>query len=143
MPNISVTTANADRLLLLARAWGVSADTALGRLLDDFMSNGAEAPAEVPAEGDGGIAVHAVYGGQRIEGRFFPISGRLEILSGPCSGRSFKSPSGAAIAVVQAVNPTVNPNRNGWSFWIVSDTGRTLQSARAGWRSNAHAWRTP
>jgi hypothetical protein len=130
MPNISVSTTNADRLSLLARAWAVSPDMALGRLLDDFMSGGTAVATEAPDPGDGALAVHALYGGQRIEGRFFPTSGRLEILSGPCGGRSFKSPSGAAIAVVQAINPTVNPNRNGWSFWIVNDTGRTLQSAR-------------
>lgn len=133
MPNITVSPANADRLSLLARAWAVTPDSALGRLLDDFM----RPPSNTDADGalaapDRVVAVHAVYNGERIEGQFFPDTSRLEILSGPCNGRTYKTPSGAAIAVVQALNPSVNPNRNGWSFWIVTGSGRTLQSERQG-----------
>ena len=32
--------------------------------------------------------------------------------------------------IVQQHSPEVNPNRNGWSFWIVSRTGKRLQTIR-------------
>ena len=35
-----------------------------------------------------------------------------------------------AIAVVTGLHPEVNPNRNGWSFWTITATGKRLQSIR-------------
>jgi hypothetical protein len=52
-----------------------------------------------------------------------------EISSGPLAGRSFKSPSEAARAVIEQVNPAVNSNRNGMTFWRVDDgSQRDLKS---------------
>jgi predicted ATPase len=76
------------------------------------------------------VLVHVEYQGQRVEALFAPETGTVRILSAPLEGRSFSSPSGAAIAVVRELNPDVSPNRNGWEFWTVSATGETLSSIR-------------
>ncbi len=81
-------------------------------------------------EPEDGVSVHAIYNGTRIDGRYHPATGKLEITSGVLARQVFKTPSGAAIAVVRAHNPGVKPNRNGWTFWVVTETGKLLQSLR-------------
>ncbi|MGW5863200.1 GmrSD restriction endonuclease domain-containing protein [Streptomyces sp. NPDC055239] len=76
-----------------------------------------------------GIEIHASYEGQRTQAYYDPSSRSVTIPSGPGRGEH-ESPSGAAVAVVRARNPQVNPNRNGWSFWTVTATGNLLQSIR-------------
>ena len=88
---------------------------------------GALSPGVAPAAG---VAVHAVYDGQRTAGVYDQATHRVTISEGPLAGTSYKSPSGAAIAVVTNCRPDVNPNRNGWSFWTVTTTGRLLQTLR-------------
>jgi hypothetical protein len=34
------------------------------------------------------------------------------------------------VALVQEYSPDVNLNRNRWSFWVVSKTGKRLQAIR-------------
>ncbi|MEW1752416.1 hypothetical protein [Streptomyces angustmyceticus] len=114
------------KVSLLARAWGVDPEGVVLRLLEHF--EGADAPA--PAGPTSGlVAVHALYSGHKVPGEYDPESQSLVILSGPAQGR-YKSPSGAATAVLQAYNPEVAPHRNGWSFWVVEATGARLQSLR-------------
>jgi hypothetical protein len=86
----------------------------------------------VPTESDelDSVTIHAVYEGHRTRGVYEPATRRVTIVDGPLAARSFKSPSGAAIAVVSHYRPGVNPNRNGWSFWTVTDSGDLLQSLR-------------
>ncbi|MEW2613612.1 DUF262 domain-containing protein [Streptomyces sp. NPDC047880] len=76
-----------------------------------------------------GVEIHAVYEGRRTNAYYDPSSRTVTIPSGPGRG-DYETPSGAAVAVVQALNPHVNPNRNGWSFWTVTATGLLLQSIR-------------
>ncbi|MFF4610054.1 DUF262 domain-containing protein [Streptomyces albidoflavus] len=76
-----------------------------------------------------GVEIHAVYEGRRVDAYYDPASRVVRILSGPGRGE-YETPSGAAVAVVHALNPHVNPNRNGWTFWTVTATGRLLQSIR-------------
>ncbi|MEU5361901.1 DUF262 domain-containing protein [Streptomyces sp. NPDC005925] len=76
-----------------------------------------------------GVEIHAVYEGRRADAYYDPSSRTVTIPSGPGRG-AYDSPSGAAVALVQALNPHVNPNRNGWSFWTVTATGKLLQSIR-------------
>ncbi|GGS05471.1 MULTISPECIES: GmrSD restriction endonuclease domain-containing protein [Streptomyces] len=76
-----------------------------------------------------GVAIHAVYEGQRVDAYYDPLSRVVRIPSGPGRGE-YETPSGAAVAVVHVLNPHVNPNRNGWNFWTVTATGRLLQSIR-------------
>jgi hypothetical protein len=131
MKSILVTDGVHERIALLGRAWSYTDGEVVRRLLDEFSSSErrpGDADSSVARADD--VAVHAVYEGNRIEGVFRPDTKGLDITTGVLAGRSFKSPSGAAIAVVQAHNPDVHPNRNGWSFWIVTESGQWLQSIR-------------
>ncbi|MEU6178905.1 GmrSD restriction endonuclease domain-containing protein [Streptomyces coeruleorubidus] len=76
-----------------------------------------------------GVEIHSIYEGRRVDAYYDPSSRVVRISSGPGRGE-YESPSGAAVAVVHALNPHVNPNRNGWSFWTVTATGQLLQSIR-------------
>lgn len=115
---------------LLAGAWQVSEGEAVGRLVDHFRATTIQPDRNTAAIPEQAIAVHATYQGQRVEGLFFPATKRLEVTSGQRAGRTYKSPSGAARAVITAINPHVTPNRDGWTFWIVAETGKLLQTLR-------------
>jgi hypothetical protein len=77
-----------------------------------------------------GVLVHSDYAGYRTRARFVPGPARIEILDGPLAGKTFKSPTAAARAVVSHYRPTVSAHRNGWSFWTVSASGVPLQNLR-------------
>nr|MDT0660245.1 hypothetical protein [Micromonospora sp. DSM 115978] len=124
MATLEVPEAVHDQISLLAKAWGISKGAAVERLLDEFRR-----PREAAA-GPEGVPVHAVYQGKRVEGRFVPATERLTITTGELSNQTFRSPTGAAIALVRSSNPHINPNRNGWTFWTVTATERPLQSIR-------------
>ncbi len=76
-----------------------------------------------------GVEIHAVYEGRCVDAYYDPASRVVRIPSGPGRGE-YETPSGAAVALVHALNPHVNPNRNGWTFWTVTATGLLLQSIR-------------
>lgn len=119
------------QVALLARAWGISEGKAVSRLVNHFQQ-APTAPSTVPdaaAVPDQAVPVHALYSGRRIAGYYTPATRGLSITDGPGAGH-YKTPSGAAAAVLQALNPGVNPNRNGWGFWVVNETGEFLQSLR-------------
>ncbi|WP_205650133.1 hypothetical protein [Actinoplanes solisilvae] len=89
---------------------------------------------EAPRATAQGVAIYADYDGHRVRARYFEPA-RVEIVDGPLAGQSFKSPTGAARAVIRNFNPDINDNRNGWAFWQIEDeTGgrRSLQSIRPG-----------
>lgn len=117
--------------MLLARAWQVSGGEAVRRLLDDFVkvdekvttASGSETPTE-------GVYIYADYEGNHVKGVYHGATKRVDVTSGVLKGRSYKSPSGAAMAVVQAYNPNVHANRNGWSFWFIAENGAALQTIR-------------
>jgi hypothetical protein len=111
VPAIGVHDDVFEKLRLLARAWDISEPEVVARLLV-------------------GIPIHAIYEGVRIGALFDPVTSSVTITSGPCAGQTFKSPSGAAVALVGALNPAVKPNRSGWSFWWISETGEMLQVLR-------------
>ena len=77
------------------------------------------------------VAVFADYEGHRTHAQYEPTTRRVDITSGPLTGKKFKTPTGAARAVVGHYKPTVSPNRNGWSFWTLDDgSGDLLQKIR-------------
>ena len=127
MPSVDVSDPDHRRLTLLARAWGTSPGLAVGRLLDSFEQEPASSPS--PA-GDAEVPIHAVYGKHRVEALFDRMTQQVKITSGPLAGSTYRSPSGAAVAVVGLYNRSVNPNRNGWSFWSVTGTGELLVTLR-------------
>ncbi|MFE0250951.1 DUF262 domain-containing protein [Streptomyces sp. NPDC059010] len=101
---------------------------------EEVIAEDPAAPTLVGAEIQGlrteqGVEIHAIYEGRRINAYYDPSSRIVTIPSGPGRGE-YETPSGAAVAAVKALNPHVNPNRNGWSFWTVSATGALLQSIR-------------
>jgi predicted CopG family antitoxin len=117
-----------EQVTLLARAWTTSVSDVLRRLLIEFRD--AEDPSASAKPTTEQISVHAIYGGTRTDGLYDPVTQSLTITSGPLAGRTFSKPSGAAVALVGALSPDVNPSRNGWSFWVVSKTGKRLQAIR-------------
>ncbi|WP_059007039.1 hypothetical protein [Streptomyces specialis] len=118
-------------IALLARAWDVSEGEAVRRLIKHFQrSPAAASPTAASAPGEARtVAVHAIYNGHRVSGLYDPATESLTITAGPATGH-YKSPSGAASAVLQALKPHVKPNRNGWSFWTVDESGELLQTLR-------------
>ncbi|SDZ29848.1 hypothetical protein SAMN05421684_4283 [Asanoa ishikariensis] len=80
-------------------------------------------------EEDEEVAVHVIYKKTRVDGIFNKANHELRITKGPLAGRTFSSPSNAAIAVVEKLNPAREfSNTNGRTFWLVTATGRTLRS---------------
>jgi hypothetical protein len=126
MKQLTVADDVHEQITLLARAWRTSESDAIRRLLSDFRS-GEHTPVQANPQQE---AVHAIYAGSRTEGVFDVATQSLSITTGRLAGRTFSRPSGAAVALVQALSPGVHPNRNGWSFWVVSRTGKRLQSIR-------------
>ncbi|HEY0636431.1 MAG TPA: hypothetical protein VGD67_02185 [Pseudonocardiaceae bacterium] len=129
MPELQVSEAVHADLRLLAKAMGTDEDGVIRRLIEYFRSPAAE------KSGDRGMPpperrIHALYEGHRVEAAYHPPTQQVRILDGPLAGRTFRSPSGAAIAVVSHLKPDVHPNRNGWTFWTLTDSGHLLQSIR-------------
>jgi hypothetical protein len=116
------------RVLLLARAWKVAEGQVVRRLLDEF----AESPASASDVIGESVAIYAEYDRQVVEAIFRSKTERVDITSGVLVGRSYKSPSGAAKAVVQSLNASVDPSRNGWMFWSLRETGEMLETIRRG-----------
>lgn len=96
------------------------------------MVNTASFVAKEDPPGSTGVPIYADYEGRRTRALYFAPA-RVEITDGPLKGQSFKSPTGAARAVVRHYKPGVNDNRNGWGFWQIenSDGSRVwLQAIR-------------
>jgi negative regulator of replication initiation len=87
--------------------------------------------AEPPATGSAGVPIYADYEGFRTRALYFAPA-RVEIIDGPLKGTSYRTPTGAARAVVRQYNSKVNDNRNGWGFWQLDHDGPRawLQSIR-------------
>ncbi len=131
MVNIDISATAAYKIDLLSRAWNMTDAETVDRLLAEFESRPRRSSqAEHSGETPNTVAVHASYQGVAAQGRYDSLAGSLEIIDGPGAGRVFRTPSAAAIAVVSAVNPSVNPNRNGWNFWVITATGERLQRLR-------------
>ncbi|MFD7729772.1 hypothetical protein ACFV6F_05220 [Kitasatospora phosalacinea] len=125
--NVTLDEATYGQVRLLARAWAVSEGEAIRRLVKHFDST--PSPSEPAEVSSNLLAVHADYESNRVKGFYDPVTRSVEISSGPAAGR-YKSPSGAAAAILRAYNPRVAPHRNGWSFFVVDETGELLQSVR-------------
>lgn len=127
MPEIEIEDRTYRELELLAVDWNTTIRDVVDRLVGVVaLGPGARRPR--PAKPP--VAVHAVYAGTRIEARFEPDSQRVTVGSGPLSGQTYTSPSGARRAVVARLNPAVSPVGNGWAFWKVTATGARLDTLR-------------
>lgn len=127
MATIEVDDGLKRTVVFAARMAGVTESEILRRLIA-----ASSLAAEEPDHGPKGVPIYADYEGHRTRALYFEPA-RVEIVDGPLKGKSFKTPTGAARAVVRHYNPSVNDNRNGWSFWQIDNGGGPrvwLQSVR-------------
>lgn len=132
MGDIQLDPETHERLSLLALAWEIDEGQAVARLiarLGSIKSNGSgsgsgDAPVSVP--------VYMEYRGQHVDAEYYPKTQAMTIMTGPAPlpGRRFKKPSPAACEVVRVIAPEIDPHRNGWKHWHVTETGDPLQSIR-------------
>lgn len=127
MGKIDLTETTHDRLRLLAAAWGKDEEGAVAELIRRL---GGDRPVTKPTPEGEVVPIHFEYRGTRVEGEYSRKSQRVTITSGSLAGTTYPKPSPAARAVVGSVAPEVNPHRNGWAHWIVTETGEPLQSIR-------------
>ena len=129
MPALTISTRTYDRITDLARAWGITDEAAIVRLIDSWKraSTGSR-------DDEDQVRVHVVYLGERVEGIYHPSTSLMDIVSGPVPSATGLKPSPAAGVVIRAINKArgrrVTGSRNGWGFWIVTATGELLQSIR-------------
>ncbi|HEU0130974.1 MAG TPA: hypothetical protein VFQ85_08295 [Mycobacteriales bacterium] len=95
------------------------------------------AVAQIGARGSGPahrwepVPVFCEYAGVRVDGTYLPATRRLVVNPGESTERSFRSPSGAARAVVEMLNPRRSHTQtNGWHFWRIADSGARLDTVR-------------
>lgn len=122
-----INAANYQKLALAAKGAGVSIDEMLERILDVWVAQDEDADARCNLD-DNRIPVYAIYKNTRVEALFDPKTGGMVGTTAPIEGKQFGSSSGAACAVVKALNPTVNSNRSGPKFWRVAATGKELST---------------
>lgn len=128
MPKIDLEDTTYDQLTLLARAWEVTEAEAVDRLLGRFRE--ADRRTAGPADKEEvEVPIHAIYRGVRSEGVYNRKTRRITLTEGPVHD-TFHAPSPAAAAFVTTVNPHVSGSRNGWDFWIITETGDPLQTIR-------------
>lgn len=127
MPSIDVDEAVKRTVSFAARMADVTEGEIVRRLIAASSLETNE-----PDPGKEAVPIFADYEGHRTRALYFAPA-RVEIVDGPVKGRSFKTPTGAARAVVRHYNPSVNDNRNGWGFWQLDNGGGPriwLQSIR-------------
>lgn len=127
MPQIEVDEETYRNLAFAARVAGIEVGEVVARLV--ALPREPSTPEPVGGE-PASVPVHADYDGRRTRANFTPGPGRIEILSGPLAGSVYRTPSEAARAVVSEQRPEVNPQRNGWTFWIETATGAPIQGLR-------------
>jgi hypothetical protein len=128
MSTLELSPRTLDRLTDLARAWAISDEAAVVRLIDFWKTS------QDSRDDADRVRVHAVYLGERAEGVYHPSTGRMDIVSGPAPAAAGLKPSPAAGQVIRAYQSargqTVRGSRNGWDFWVITATGEPLRSIR-------------
>src|SRR5919198_502573 len=102
-----INSANYQKLALAAKGAGVSVDEMLERILDVWLAQDEGPVARRSLDGEQ-MPVYAIYRSTRIEALFDPKTEGMTGTTAPIEGKKFRSPSGAARAVVEALNPKVN-----------------------------------
>ena len=125
MPQITIDEDTNRRLILAARVAGIS----VGDVVRVLVNEGAIASHDYTDDASATVSVFSTYLGTRVSAEFDVRSRVIKITSGALKGEEYSAPSSAAIAVVKSRNPKRdNPHTNGWRFWKVEPTGRTLES---------------
>jgi hypothetical protein len=129
VPNVDPAMPTYQRFLLAAELLGISPHELARRLEDPIEMASPASSAPSLGEPSETVGVHAVYLGRRIEAVFDRSTNAVTIMTGDLAGTRYASPSRAAIAVVEAINPEREAaNTNGRLFWIVSSTSQPLRS---------------
>jgi hypothetical protein len=129
LPSVEVDETTDGYLAFAALVAGLTKGEVVAQLVDLYRASDPHQSAEGSASTEG-IPIHADYDGYRTIALFYSAPPRVEITEGPLAGGKFKSPSEAARAVVTHFKPSVSPHRNGWAFWVVTATGRRLETIR-------------
>lgn len=126
MPMIEVDSDTKRAVSFAAQMAGVTEGEIMRRLIAASIDRHQESTTAPE-----GRPICADYAGHRTRALYFAPM-RVEIIDGPLKGTSYKSPTGAARAVVRHYNSKVNDNRNGWGFWQLDQDGPRvwLQSIR-------------
>ncbi|MFI6910285.1 hypothetical protein ACIBKY_54190 [Nonomuraea sp. NPDC050394] len=119
MALIEVSQDTKDKVAFAARMAGTTEGEIVRRLILDPSAGGHAVSLQTTGDG---IPIYADYAGHRTRAQFIAPA-RVEIVDGPLAGKSYKSPTGAARAVVGHYQPEVNDNRNGWMFWAIENGG--------------------
>ncbi len=110
-----------------------------GGEMSDVVALGAvgDRPGKTSPPGRAYRVYHRFRDGTRVAGVYRPDavdrSRVFEITLGPAPlvGAHFKSPSGAAVAIIRARHPERKcPNTDGWLFWCILGRGKKLDSVR-------------
>src|SRR5215217_3351596 len=73
------------------------------------------------------VAIHKTFKNHRVEGEFNMFTFEVRLLSEPWGGKTFRTPTRAAVAVVKEYSPDrATSNTNGRTFWILTEGGGTL-----------------
>ena len=132
MPIIELDQTTYEAIDLAARITGMNHGQVVARLIQQSKV-GPEPGAPSSDQEASSVEIHVDYEGHRTAALFRELTNRVDIVGGPLAGQSFKSPSSAARAVIALYKPDVSPQRNGWTFWVLSDgSGRFLQAIRRG-----------
>ena len=130
MRQIDVDEQTFEVIRLAALVAGVSEAEVVARAVRAMPKGRGDVPT-VPVDPWSDVEIYAVYQGRRVEAKFLPATRRVTMTSGPLAGRSFRTPSTAAAAVVADVNPDRGSPTNGWRFWRVVATNAHLDSIRS------------
>jgi len=128
MPMIEVDQETDDYLSFASDVAGLSKGEIVAQLINQAKARRSEST-KGPDKSDV-VPIHSFYEGHHTEARYYRRGGRIEILNGSLAGRTFKTPSEAAREVVAHYNPDVSANRNGWTFWVITETKAPLQAIR-------------
>lgn len=127
MKQVEVDDDTHERLMFGARVAGLTVAELIRHLV--LVPGGHAEKDAIMKQETPGTRVFVSYRGRRVDGVFDVDSERLTIVNGPPDlvGRTFKSPTKAAVEVVKAVNPgRLNPQTNGWRFWRTTDSGQVI-----------------
>ncbi|OII62127.1 hypothetical protein BJP40_03735 [Streptomyces sp. CC53] len=126
-PSVTLDPCTHSLLNLLAKAWNSTPNDAVRQLLVLF----AEAmPAAAQTDADGRVPVYAIYAATRIDALYDTTTQSVTIPEGNPGSGTYKSPSGASRAVIEALRPDVLPIRTGWAFWRITSSGQILRTIR-------------
>ena len=130
MGSIDIDERTHEMVRFAARTFGVSEGEVIARFVRALSQKPSE-PTGAPRDLWEAIPIVAEYEGHRIEGLYLPATQRVTVTTEPIPGARFKSPSGAARAIVTVLNPErTSPQTNGWKFWHLAATDERLEVLR-------------